>query len=415
MSNTRTETEAYDFGSSLVLLGFGLVLDNKQIIYSRDVKFFKDIFPFKQNNSSGIDNSVQDVNHLNFFNTNTLDDLPKIPNDEERRNPSPIRHVNSPSHSSSTSAFLNENDAGHSQDADVFASENASFAADEENNSNYKGNDLHDQSQDNVSQDNVSQDNNGTQNLRRKYCLELIDEFGLLAGKPSNLPMQPNISLTSEPSDIDPLLDNVTEYQKLSGKLIYLTTTRPDITYTVSCLSQLMHNPLKSHLKTALKVIKYLKGSPGKGINVIEGSASSIDLKAYSDADWARCADTRSKDRPSMLAPGNYVQWKSRIRRYIDTKPNHEFIHYCLKNPPYELDNDIYSTVDACPNACEMWKAIERLKQGESINVQDLETNLYWEFRKFTSQDGESLESYYSRFYKIMNELIRNQCKVTNH
>ncbi|GJS21611.1 retrovirus-related pol polyprotein from transposon TNT 1-94 [Tanacetum coccineum] len=61
------------------------------------------------------------------------------------------------------------------------------------------------------------------------------------------------------------------------------------------------------------------------------------------------------------------------------------------------IDNDIYSTVDACPNACEMWKAIERLKQGESINVQDLETNLYWEFGKFTSRDGESLESYYSR------------------
>nr|GEW03156.1 hypothetical protein [Tanacetum cinerariifolium] len=61
------------------------------------------------------------------------------------------------------------------------------------------------------------------------------------------------------------------------------------------------------------------------------------------------------------------------------------------------IDNDIYSTVDACPNACEMWKAIERLKQGESINVQDLETNLFWEFRKFTSRDGESLELYYSR------------------
>nr|GEU74574.1 hypothetical protein [Tanacetum cinerariifolium] len=71
------------------------------------------------------------------------------------------------------------------------------------------------------------------------------------------------------------------------------------------------------------------------------------------------------EDRPPMLAPG--------------------------------IDNDIYSTVDACPNACEMWKAIERLKQGESINVQDLKTNLYWEFRKFTSRDGESLESYYSR------------------
>nr|GEV23975.1 retrovirus-related Pol polyprotein from transposon TNT 1-94 [Tanacetum cinerariifolium] len=106
------------------------------------------------------------------------------------------------------------------------------------------------------------------------------------------------------------------------------------------------------------------------------------------------------KDRSPMLALGNYVQWKSRIKRYIDTKPNHELIHYRLKNPPYKfkladkevpisegINNDIYSTVDACPNACEMWKAIERLKQGESINVQDLETNLYWEFGKFTSRD----------------------------
>ncbi|GJU63927.1 hypothetical protein Tco_1245762 [Tanacetum coccineum] len=132
------------------------------------------------------------------------------------------------------------------------------------------------------------------------------------------------------------------------------------------------------------------------------------------------------KDHPLMLAPGNYIQWKSRIKRYIDTKPNNELIHYCLQNPPYKfkwtentvpvaegssetttegymenyknvsqnihdqlnaeveavqiiltgIDNDIYSTVDACPNACEMWKAIKRWKQGESINVQDLETNL---------------------------------------
>nr|GEX38169.1 hypothetical protein [Tanacetum cinerariifolium] len=83
--------------------------------------------------------------------------------------------------------------------------------------------------------------------------------------------------------------------------------------------------------------------------------------------------------------------------------------------PMLAPDNDIYSTVDACLNACEMWKAIERLKHGESINIQDLETNLYWEFGKFTSQDGESLKSYYSKFYNMMNELIRNQCNVTNH
>nr|GEU96730.1 hypothetical protein [Tanacetum cinerariifolium] len=170
--------------------------------------------------------------------------------------------------------------------------------------------------------------------------------------------------------------------------------------------------------------------------------------------------ETGGKDRPPMLAPGNYVQWISRIKRYIDAKPNHELIYYCLKNSPYKLsrvdktvpiskgspetttvrymetyknvsqdirdqlnteaeavkiiltgiDNDIYSIVDACPNACEMWKAIERLKQGESINVQDLETNLYWEFGKFTSQDGESLESYYSRSQQAAT---RNRGKAT--
>ncbi|GKF64658.1 hypothetical protein Tco_0188106, partial [Tanacetum coccineum] len=83
------------------------------------------------------------------------------------------------------------------------------------------------------------------------------------------------------------------------------------------------------------------------------------------------------------------------------------------------IDNDIYSTVDACPNACEMWKAIERLKQGESINVQDLETNLYWEFGKFTSRDGKSLESYYSRlktvsYHKLYDILKKHQNEVNN-
>nr|GFA73404.1 retrotransposon protein, putative, unclassified [Tanacetum cinerariifolium] len=99
----------------------------------------------------------------------------------------------------------------------------------------------------------------------------------------------------------------------------------------------------------------------------------------------------------------NYKNVSQDIRDQLNAKA--EAVQIILTG----IDNDIYSTVDACPNACEMWKAIEWLKQGESINVQDLETNLYWEFGKFTSRDGESLESYYSRFYKMRNELVRNQ------
>ncbi|GJW04187.1 retrovirus-related pol polyprotein from transposon TNT 1-94 [Tanacetum coccineum] len=68
------------------------------------------------------------------------------------------------------------------------------------------------------------------------------------------------------------------------------------------------------------------------------------------------------------------------------------------------IGDDIYSTVDACKTVNEMWIAIERLQQGESLNVQDVKTNLFWEFGKFTSRDGESMESYYSRFVTVVKQ-----------
>ncbi|GKA32544.1 hypothetical protein Tco_0718911 [Tanacetum coccineum] len=85
-----------------------------------------------------------------------------------------------------------------------------------------------------------------------------------------------------------------------------------------------------------------------------------------------------------------------------------EAIHLLLTG----IGDEIYSTVDACKTAHDMWIAIERLQQGESLNIQDVKTNLFWEFGKFTSHDGESMESYYSRFYKMMNEMIRNNLTV---
>ncbi|GJR83387.1 retrovirus-related pol polyprotein from transposon TNT 1-94 [Tanacetum coccineum] len=91
---------------------------------------------------------------------------------------------------------------------------------------------------------------------QRKYCLDLLSEFGLLACKPFTIPFEQNVSVTSEPSNLDPVIDNITEYQKLIGKLIYLTQTRHDIAYSVHYLSQFIHKPLKSHLKISLRVIR---------------------------------------------------------------------------------------------------------------------------------------------------------------
>ncbi|GJW71778.1 ribonuclease H-like domain-containing protein [Tanacetum coccineum] len=104
--------------------------------------------------------------------------------------------------------------------------------------------------------------------------------------------MVPNSVLSYEPTDDDPLLDNITGYQKLLGKLIYLTHTKPDIAYFVHCLAQHMHSPLKSHLSSALNVLRYLKGAPGKGIRYQYLDIRDI-ICGYSDADWAKCLKTR--------------------------------------------------------------------------------------------------------------------------
>nr|GEU58337.1 hypothetical protein [Tanacetum cinerariifolium] len=145
-----------------------------------------------------------------------------------------------------------------------------------------------------------------------------------------------------------------------------------------------------------------------------------------------------SRDRPPMLETGRYTQWQSRFLRYINTRQNCDALRKCILQGPYTpstviildvpatdntpveaiyllligIGDEIYSTVDACKTAHEIWIAIERLQQGESLNIQDVKSTLFWEFGKFTSYDGESMESHYFRFYKMMNEMIRNNLTV---
>lgn len=81
---------------------------------------------------------------------------------------------------------------------------------------------------------------------KRKYVLELASDLGLSDAKPAWTPMDPNTNITSKKYDDmkegsstqDSLLSDIRPYQRLIGKLLYLTITRPDITYGVQTLSQ---------------------------------------------------------------------------------------------------------------------------------------------------------------------------------
>nr|GEW46129.1 hypothetical protein [Tanacetum cinerariifolium] len=126
-----------------------------------------------------------------------------------------------------------------------------------------------------------------------------------------------------------------------------------------------------------------------------------------------------SRDHTLMLATGRYPQWRSLFLRYIDTRPNGKALRKCILSGPYKPTTILVQAVDTTDDSSaipehttEMWEAIERLQQGESLNIQDVKTNLFWEFGKFTSHDGETMESYYTRFYKLMNEMIQNNSTV---
>ncbi|GKB57134.1 ribonuclease H-like domain-containing protein, partial [Tanacetum coccineum] len=115
----------------------------------------------------------------------------------------------------------------------------------------------------------------------RKYCMQLLSEYGMLACKPAKAPI-PDESKKRKDKEITEtghVLNNITCYQKIVGKLIYLTMTRPYIAYVVHCLSQLLHAPCQSHLKLAFHVLRYLKCSPETGISFKPDS--NLNLSAY--------------------------------------------------------------------------------------------------------------------------------------
>nr|GEU47221.1 hypothetical protein [Tanacetum cinerariifolium] len=87
-------------------------------------------------------------------------------------------------------------------------------------------------------------------------------------------------------------------------------------------------------------------------------------------------------ETPMNMSPENKAHYQS----------EKEEIHLILTG----IGDEIYSIVDAYKIAQEIWEAIERLQQVETLNIQDVKTNLFWEFGKFTSHDGETIESYYT-------------------
>jgi len=148
---------------------------------------------------------------------------------------------------------------------------------------------------------------------QQKYVLDLLKETGKLGCKPVATPIEYNHRLCNAPEDsvVDKGL-----YQRLVGKLIYLSHTRPDIAFVVSVVSQFMHDPREMHLQAVNRILQYLKGSPGKGILFKRGG--NMVLEAYTDADYAgSLVDRRSSSGYCTFLGGNLVTWRSKKQNVV--------------------------------------------------------------------------------------------------
>lgn len=143
---------------------------------------------------------------------------------------------------------------------------------------------------------------------QRQYCLDLLEDCGTLGSKPLSTPVEPGTHLHNADG---PLYSDVSSYRRLIGRLLYLTTTRPDISFAIQQLSQFLDKPTETHYKAAQRVLKYLKGCPGKGI--FFPRSSSLQILGFSDADWAGCPDTRRSVSGFCFFLGDsLICWKSK-------------------------------------------------------------------------------------------------------
>nr|GEV66833.1 DNA-directed DNA polymerase [Tanacetum cinerariifolium] len=165
-----------------------------------------------------------------------------------------------------------------------------------------------------------------------------------------------------------------------------------------------------------------------------------------------------SESRPPMLNKENYVPWSSCLLRYAKSRPNGKLIHNSILNGPYVrkiipepgdanheinvtetfhlqtndelsgkelkpieaddqaiqtillgLPEDICAAADSCETAQEIWLRVQQMMKGSDIRIQEKKAKLFNELERFTSNEGESIEPYYHRFLKLMNDLKRNK------
>ncbi|KAL0340381.1 UNVERIFIED_CONTAM: Retrovirus-related Pol polyprotein from transposon RE1 [Sesamum radiatum] len=143
---------------------------------------------------------------------------------------------------------------------------------------------------------------------QHKFIRDIVRDAGLLSAKSVSSPLPVGLKLSSH-SSIP--LTYPEPYRRLVGRLLYLSFTRPDISFGAQQLSQFVHAPCTIHMETALHLVRYLKGCPERGL--FFPTLTPFTLTAYCDADWASYVDScRSLTGYCIFLRAALISWKTK-------------------------------------------------------------------------------------------------------
>ncbi|XP_037474714.1 uncharacterized protein LOC119352077 [Triticum dicoccoides] len=141
-----------------------------------------------------------------------------------------------------------------------------------------------------------------------KYADELLERANMQGCKPAPTPVDTRAKLSASDGA---LISDASEYRNIVGALQYMTMTRPDITYAVQQCCLVMHDLRDVHRAPAKRILHYLCDTSSHGLHLRR--SGSLDLVAYSDADWAGCPDTcRSTSGYAVYLDDSLVSWSSK-------------------------------------------------------------------------------------------------------
>ncbi|XP_034708981.1 uncharacterized mitochondrial protein AtMg00810-like [Vitis riparia] len=150
----------------------------------------------------------------------------------------------------------------------------------------------------------ISQTADGLHLSQSHYAFTILERANMVDCKPMSTPLEAKTK--TSPNNV--LLEDPSHFRGLVGALQYLTLTRPDLSYSVNYASQFMHAPTLVHLKMVRRILRYVKGTIDIGLHFT--SHTTLDLCAFSDADWAGCPTTRrSITGYCTFLGGNLISW----------------------------------------------------------------------------------------------------------